>query len=454
MSRHASGHSSTYIYLAVTLGLLCYVVFIDKKMPGTEEREKAETQLFQLNPDEVIGLEITNVHGIFIFQKINNHWELRKPVNTLADGATVDGVINQISFSQPLSILHPDRFTDNNLKEWGLAPPAERVVLHTQNKQYELLVGRKVAINDSVYARASGKKNEPVRILPSTVKDVLEKDLSDFRSRNVFDFGVDKVTKVATRVADTSTTPGQQCELDKKDDKWTLQLPLVARASSNDVQVLLNKFLAARAIDFVTDDSSNLSAYGLTSPSATLTVTIQGEKDKPAEDMVLQIGGPVPNKPEQVYAQRLNSSSVFTLTKASVDDLLKAVPNVRDRHILPFDPNKATGLSYSIGTKKAQITANKALWSTVGNAEGSADVGKAVDLLARLGQLETTPMLKDSATDPEAVRAGQAAGQDHDSVAGVQVGPADAADRQGREQAALRAEFGRAVHLHGGRQRL
>jgi len=107
----------------------------------------------------------------------------------------------------------------------------------------------------------------------------------------------------------------------------------------------------------------------------------------------------VPDKPEQVYAQRLNSSSVFTLTKASVDELLKAVPNVRDRHILPFDPNKATGLSYSIGTRKGQITANHALWSTVGSAEGSADVGKAVELLARLSQLETTPMLKDSATD-------------------------------------------------------
>jgi len=256
-----------------------------------------------------------------------------------------------------------------------------------------------VAINDSVYARASGRKSEPVRIIPSTVKDILEKDLSDFRSRNVFDFAVDKVTKVATRVADTSTTPGQQCELDKKDDKWTLQLPLVARASNTDVQSLLNKILAVRAVDFVTDDSSNLSQYGLTSPGATLTVTLQGEKDKASEDMVLQFGGGVPNKPDQVYAQRLNSSSVFTLTKTSVDDLLRAVPNVRDRHILPFDPNKALGLSYSIGPKKAQITANHALWSTVGTSEGAADIGKAVDLLTKLTQLETTPMLKDSVTD-------------------------------------------------------
>jgi hypothetical protein len=390
-------NSSTYIYLAVALGLFCYLTFIDKKIPGTQEREQAETQLFNLNPDDVTGLEITNVHGLFIFQKINNHWEIRKPVNTPADGAAVDSVINQIAFAQPQRIIQVDGSSDKdtaNLKEWGLIPPAERVVIHTPNKQYELLVGRKMAINDSVYARASGRKNEPVRIIPNTVKDILQKDLSAFRSRNVFDFDADQATQVAARIADTSTTPGQQCEVDLKDGKWTLQLPLVARASDTDVQALLNKILAERAVDFVIDDAGNLSPYGLTSPTATLSVTL-----KTGEPMVLEIGGPVPDKPDQVYAQRLKSNSVFTLTTSSVGDLLKAAPNVRDRHVLPFDPNKATGLTYSFGAKKAQVRAEHALWSTVGDAEGPAEVGKVTELLAKLSQLETTPILRDSATD-------------------------------------------------------
>jgi hypothetical protein len=395
-------NSSTYIYLAVALGLLCYVAFIDKKLPGTKKLEQDQSQLFDINPDDVIGLEINNLHGVFIFQKINNHWEIAKPVNTPADGAAVDGVINQIAFTQPLRIIPVDGDSDKdtaNLKEWGLVPPAERVVIHTLKKQYELLVGRKVAISDSVYARASERKNEPVRVIPNTIKDILEKDLSDFRSRNVFDFDADKVTKVSTHIGDTSTTPGQQCEIDLKDGKWSLQMPLVARAEEPEVQSLLTKILAIRAIDFVSDDASNLSTYGLTSPAATLSVTLKGDKDKPDQDMVLQIGGPVPNKPDQVYAQRLKSSSVFTLSKTNVDEVLKALPNVRDRHVLPFDPNKATGLSYTFGTSKGQVRADHALWYTVGTAEGSADVGKITDILAKLSQLETTPVLKDSAVD-------------------------------------------------------
>ena len=390
--------SSTYVYLAIALGLFCYLTFIDKKIPGTKEREEAETQLFQLNPDDVTGLEISNLHGFFFFEKVDGHWEIRKPVNTPADGAAVDGVINQIAFAQPQRVIEVDGSSDkdvSNLKDWGLLPTAaERVVIHAKDKEYELLVGRKMAINDDVYARASGRKNEPVRIIPSSIKDILEKDLSDFRSRNVFDFNPDNVTQVATRIADTATTPGQQCEIGFKEGRWTLQLPLVARASAEDVKALLGKILGARAVDFVTDDASNLSPYGLTAPTATISVTLKSD-----EPMVLQIGGPVPGKPDQVYAQRLKSSSVFTLTKSVVDDILRAAPNVRDLHVLPFDPNKALGLSFSFGAKKGQVRAEHALWNTVGTAEGPAEVGAVTDLLAKLSQLETTPVLKDSATD-------------------------------------------------------
>lgn len=395
-------NSSTILYLAVFLGLLCYLTFIDKKVPGTRDQEESENQIFKLDPEDVTGLEIKNVHGLFIFKKNNKHWEIQSPVDTLADSSTVQGVISQIAFAQPQRTIKVDGSDKDmdNLKEWGLAPtPAERVVIHTKDKQYVLLVGRKTAISDSVYARASERKNAPVRVIPFTIKEALQKDLPDFRSRNVFDFEPDKVARIATKVADTATTPGQQCEVEIKDGHWSLQMPLVARASEADVLGMLNNILAEHIIDFVTDDASNLSQYGLTSPAATLSVTIKPDPSQPSEDLVLQIGGPVPDKPDQVYAQRLKSNSVFTLSRKSVDELLNSVPNVRDRHVLAFDPGKATGLSFTLGDHKVQVEKKDDLWSTVGDAAGRADVARVTDILAKLSQLETTPALKDSATD-------------------------------------------------------
>jgi hypothetical protein len=403
-------NSSTYLYLAVALGLFCYVAFIDKKIPGTKEREEAQTQLFkQLDPNDVTAFEIHNDHGFFYLQKTDGRWEIKKPVETPGDGATIDGILNQIAFAQPERIIEVDDSSDTDaahLKDWGLNPPVDRAVIHVKDdsgkdKTYVLLLGRKTAINDNVYARASERKNEAVRVLPSTVKDQVEKDLSALRSRNVFDFDTQKVNKVATYIAGTSAAPGQgqQCEVTFKDGKWTMQLPLVARAWAADVDALLAKVLGLRVVDFVGDDASNLSAYGLTSPVETITVGFPPDNGKTPEDMVLHIGGPVPNKTDQVYAQRVGSNSVFTLTKSIVDDVLKAAPNVRDRHILPFDPNKPTTLSYTVGTKKVDLKADHTLWNAVGDGAGAADVTKVNGLFTQLSQLETTPLLKDSATD-------------------------------------------------------
>ncbi len=405
-------NSSTYVYLAVALGLFCYVAFIDKNKPGTKEREDQKTELFhQLNPDEVTALEITNDHGLFYMKKTDGHWDIKKPVETPGDGATIDGIINQIAGSQPERVIDVDEGSDTDvahLKDWGLNPPVDRVVIHTKDDNGKegtdvLLLGRKTAINDNVYARASEHRNEAVRVLPSLVKDQVEKDLSALRSRNVFDFDTQKVGKVATYIAGTSAAPGQgeQCEVDLKDGKWTMQLPLIARASEADVDALLAKILGLRVVDFIVDDASNLSTYGLTSPVETITVGFQPDSatGKTPGDMVLHIGGAVPGKTDQVYAQRVGSNSVFTLTKSIVDDVLKSVPNVRDRHILPFDPNKPTTLSYTIGAKKADLKADHTLWNALGDGAGPADVTKVNSLLTLLSQMVTTPLLKDSAPD-------------------------------------------------------
>jgi hypothetical protein len=395
---------STYLYLAVVLGLFCYVAFIDKKIPGTKEREDAATKVFTLNPDDVNGLEVSNEHGVYICQKIDGRWEIKKPVQTPGDGATLDGMVDQIAFTQPQRLIDIDDSSEtdlSHLKEWGLIPPIDRLIIHTKDKQFVLLVGRKLAINDSVYARASEHKNEPVRILPATVKDLLDKDLSALRSRNVFDFNQDNVEKIATHTSSPAATPGQgqDCEIDQKDGNWTMQLPLVARANGTAVPGVIGKILGLRVVDFVVDDASNLSTYGLTSPSASITVGLKGTDGKPSEDMALQVGGPVPNKPDQVYAQRLKSNSVFTLNASILNDVLTSLPGVRDHHVIPFDVNKPTGLSYTIGPKKISVKSDHAFWNCVVDAPGAADPTKVNQLLQLISRLESTPVMKDSVPD-------------------------------------------------------
>ena len=86
-----------------------------------------------------------------------------------------------------------------------------------------------------------------------------------------------------------------------------------------------------------------------------------------------------------------------------MNQIINGLPDVRDRHVLPFDAGTATAVSYhlTLGTKtvQANLRKEKGVWQVVGESAGTADVGKVTDLLTRLQQLETTPVLKDSAPD-------------------------------------------------------
>ena len=80
---------------------MCYVTFIDKKIPGTDARVADEAQLLKFDQADVTGLQIDNVHGTIIFQKKNDHWEITSPVNTPADSPTVNEVLGEIASAQP-----------------------------------------------------------------------------------------------------------------------------------------------------------------------------------------------------------------------------------------------------------------------------------------------------------------------------------------------------------------
>ena len=419
-------NSSTYIYLAVALGLFCYLTFIDKKIPGTKEQEEAETELFKLNPDDVTGLEITNVHGIFIFQKkqrpLGDQKPGRHPRRRRRRGRRSSTRSPSPSPSGSSRSTEAPTSDTANLKEWGLVPPAERVVIHTKDKK--LRTARRPQNGDQ-RQRLCPRLGPQKRTGPDHSQHGQGrpgKGPLRFPQPQRLRFRRRQGRPRSPRASPTrATTPGQQCEVDLKDGKWTLQMPLVARASDTDVQALLNKILGLRAVDFVTDDASNLSPYGLTSPSRD---PLRHASTARTSTWSCRSAAPCPNKPDQVYAQRLKSNSVFTLTKSSVDDLLKAAaqrarparPSLRSRQghgpelLLP-EP------------KRARCAAEHGLWNTVGDAAGRADVGKVTDILAKLSQLETTPVAEGFRHRPEALRPRQAAGQNHHRVARIQARP-------------------------------
>ncbi len=294
------------------------------------------------------------------------------------------------------------------LKDWGLLPTPECLVRFTTDdgKQNELYLGRKVAFSTLVYARCSGKKNEEVKYVDANLKTVVDKDLDSFRSKSVFDFDINQVVRFAAQIPPDSTHPAQDYSVDTdskdgkvagSDKKWTLKKPLVTRADSSAVMSSLNQLQTLRVIAFVTDTASNPSTYGLTTPAEVFTIstTIDGK----TEDLTFQIGGPVPGKADQLYAQRGQTTSVFTVNKAAVEGVIGSLGSLRDRHILPIRTTNFTALSYDYNGKKAALERGKSTWSLAGKPLAVADSFKVIDAADRISRLQSTPLIKDSPPD-------------------------------------------------------
>ena len=397
-------NSSTYIYLAVALGLFCYVTFIDKKIPGTKEREEAETQLFNVQSRRRHRRWKSPTSTAFSSsRKIDGHWEIKKP-GQHPRRRRHHRRRHQPDRLRPAPAHHPGRrqLRQRRGQPEGMGPqPRRRTRRHPHQGQdsYELLVGRKMAINDSVYARASGRKTNRCASSPARSRTSWKRTSPISAAATSSTSTATRSTQVATRIADTSTTPGQASSA--KSTSRTASGRSNCRSSRGLPTPMCRR------------SSARFSACAR-STSSSMTPAISAPTDSPRPRAHLSpstrqdgrghgprtSAAPCPDKPDQVYAQRLKSNSVFTLTKSIVDDVAQSRaqrarpprPSLRPQQGHRPEPTPSA-------RKKAELQADHALWNTVGDAAGRADVGKVNDLLAKLSQLETTPVLKDSATD-------------------------------------------------------
>lgn len=389
---------STYLYLAVALGLFCYIYFIDFKFKSTTEIARTAGNLYDFRADEITHLEITSAGATTVLDKQGDRWKIVKPVQAFPEEGVVHQILGELEFIRSERIIRYASLPgvkEETIKQWNLNPPVVRVAFSSPKASHVLLVGRNVALTETVYARASEKTDAPIYIIRAATKNIVARSLSDIRSRAVFDFDSLQVERAAVREFTSGSQVARDVEIVKKENQWSLQKPLVARADKSAVAKWLKQVQDLRIMQFVSDESSNLSSYGLSSPLAQITIQRGGD----AEDHSLIVGTVVPDKPEEVYAKRLRSNSVFTLNKEAVGKLLFGLPECRDKKLVSIAPDSVTALT--IAQKGHELGAEKkeGLWMLQGEGDLRADPGRVVDFINRMVLLQSTQFVKDAATD-------------------------------------------------------
>ncbi len=315
---------STLVLILILLGLGAYVYWVE--VPKSQEEAKKKT-IFEFKPEDVTEVTLVYADHELALKKSGDDWRLTKPLDAAADNMVVKNLVDAIAQAEVKKTF--DDATD--LAQYGLDQPFVKVTVKLKDKELPaVLVGKSTPVGFSAYAK---KADEPkVFLTTSAFRSGLDKKAKDLRDKTILTF-VDKDVQRIEIHGD-----GKDLALAQKDDHWTIERPAPYAADATAMRGFLSTLRSLRAVDFASDQPTDLATYGLDNPR--LKVSLYLGKDNTEKDLL--IGKDAENK--QIYVQASGQPTVYVVSDWVMRDLNKNVGDFRDKTLLAFDRDKVSAV--------------------------------------------------------------------------------------------------------------
>lgn len=363
---------SLIVLTLVVVALGAFIYFSERHMPTTEERRQQADLVFPgLERDQVESIVIHNSHGNFRIVKQGESWRLFEPIEFPADTTAVSSLLGSL---ERLKVERTLVAGEVDPKAYGLDDPPISVELGLAGGEpLALEIGDETALGSN---RAMQKKGDPDLILAAgwLVTD-LDKDLDDWRSRDVIDVAANDVASLQI-VAD-----GDRIQVVRQDDEWRLLEPLEDLADGDHIRNLISDLDALRVTEFL-DQPPPLAELGLDDPSSQVTI-VRSEGGDPIR---LDFGATRTQDDRTEVACRRDSRDVFWVDDRAMTRLAKAPVRWRSTKVAAFDTWDAERLTISSGDQSVTLERREGLWSDPQG--GEVDYTAVQDRLSTIAGLE------------------------------------------------------------------
>jgi hypothetical protein len=374
------------VILLVIVGSYAYYV---SRQPTTQT-----PKLNQISASDIQKIELRSRTRDIVFERAKDGWQFLKPIQGEADRTTADSMADAIANLQINSTLSE---TPADLAPFGLQNPAVSVIVTTKDHRElpTIMVGKDTPVGSSSYIKSAQRPG--ILLVANSFPSQVEKSVDDLRPRSLIGFKSDEIRQITL-----NSSNGTSVELNKKGDQWDIVRPKAYAADNSAVQQLLDTVTNARVADFIDDHPSDLSKYGLASPSFRLTV--YGGKSNAQESLLFGFKQPQPEK-GGVYARRGEGidQPVITVDSYVLNDVNKNLDDLRDKTVLGLDKSKVDHLmiaSPQFDETLARTTGSK--WNISSNDKTTlAEALVADSLLDQLHDLKATRIVEDPMTHPD-----------------------------------------------------
>ncbi|HTO87364.1 MAG TPA: DUF4340 domain-containing protein [Thermoanaerobaculia bacterium] len=366
---------------AVVFGLFAFILFFERKMPSTSERQTKGDLHWDLPEERLVSIRLERAGSTVELTRDGESWRLTQPARYPADSFAASDLARQLG---QLKRVGGDS-SEARPEDYGLTTPtAKATIVWTdpddpkKKSSRTIEFGIDIPGTDVAAARVGGSSR--VLFVPSSVAAAVKKGAGDFQSKDVFGGAAAEVARL-----DLERGRGHLV-LSQREGIWWLEQPLRDLADSEAASRLAGDLTALRVIEFLSSDKDSLTTWSLSPPLFRVMLSDSKGKTTAVEFGATRSDG------NSVYARR--EGQAFTVGSSIVEELSKETVAFREPHLVKFDRARASGLEATFGHERFSFARGKdGGWSSDGKAilAGSVeDVMSAVlDLKSRAFSDET-----------------------------------------------------------------
>jgi len=256
---------------------------------------------------DTASFSLKNSSGEIEAAKQDDHWKMKKPIETFASSDSVDSLLQAISGANMVSVASEK---SDDLAQYGLTSPAITFTdTNSKGAQYTLLVGKKDG--DNYFARDVSRPM--IFRINADLYNKLSQKFADLRDKKVLHFDSIDVQQLELHNSNGVITIGR-----KKDapDDWTFSSPPDQKGKAASDWKIVDP-LTGLSAEEVIDHPPPAIVSSLANPAVTAIITTKNGKT-----MTLKISKA---SGDFVYAQASDAPALYKLKKDVLDTLsLKA----------------------------------------------------------------------------------------------------------------------------------
>lgn len=357
---------STLVALVALLALIgAWYAVRPKEMTPKERKEAekaAERPLFPFEKANLTRVEVARDDGTIVLVEREDGWWI-EGVERRASRSMVNRVKHQLHDLVARATVVEGAGDD--LALYGLGESAVHVTLTFRDGAVTKFdAGDPNPSGVSFYIRREG--DDVVYTVKKSAVDYYSLSLSEFRERRFASFDSKDVDALQAKLPE-----GKRLSFQRTGDRqWDMLEPQRFAANDSEVRGLLGRVSAMKAIEFVTDDATDLEPYGLDAPRAEITIKFSGR-----EPLTLLLGARTGKKDgdyDLAYARLADEPTIYAVRDGLLEDYTADPETFRLKRFARMDPNKLATIEATFagkgddadlaGTVTVKMEADKWLW--------------------------------------------------------------------------------------------